>query len=199
MFSEEDANKIDEYLHKNFNIIYDFKFNGLILLLGGAVKDLIMGRSVNDLDFTLLTQGEDNIKEFLDKYKIKYTLTPYRKVYRFFYNGIQIDINKTDDLYYTGNLSTDMLFYDIKNRQFIPIGIRQAIEKNEVIDYYYQGYFQIQKRIRKAKKFINYINKNNENVRVKYKYNRFIKLLIAFLKDPLKILKLISKEDKYVK
>lgn len=194
MFTKEHIEKIDKYLHENFDIIFDFEFDGLFLLFGGAVKDLIMDRPIKDLDFILLTQTEGNIEEFLEKNKIEYAMGPMCKCYRFFYNNIQIDITKTNDLYYAGNLNTDRLFYDLKRKQLIPIGISYAIEKKTIVDYYYQGYFKIKKRIKKAKSFINFMNKNKSKIKVKYKYNILFRLCRAFFKRPRKIVKFFAEE-----
>ena len=193
MFSEKDIEKIDSYLHKNFDIIFDFKFNGIMLLIGGAVKDLIMGEPINDLDFVLLTQEKPNIEKFLKKNKIQYKLSKYKR-YHFIYNDIQIDMAVTNDLYCSGNLNTDMLFYYIDEKQIIPIGIKNSMEKKEIIDYYYQGYFKTRKRIAKAKKFIHFMNKNNSRIKVKCCYNVFLKLFVATLKNPSRLLKFFKKQ-----
>lgn len=198
MFNKEQIEKIDQYLHKNFDIIFDFEFTGLMLLFGGAVKDIIMDKPINDLDFLLLTQTDDNIKQFLDIYKLTYKQNKY-KGYSIIYNDIKIDINITNDLYYTGTLNTDMLFYDIKNKQLIPIGIKYALVKNEIVEYYYKGYFKARRRIKRGKNFIKFINNNNKRVKVRYNYNRFFQLIFSFLKNPQKIIRIFSKEDKYVK
>ncbi len=46
-----------------------------------------MDRKVKDLDFTLLTQGEPNIEEFISKYKLNYKKNIYRG-YKISYNEI---------------------------------------------------------------------------------------------------------------
>ena len=199
MFTKEDVEKIDKVLREKISIIFDFEFDGLILLSGGAVKEIIMEKPWKDLDFVLLTQNKGNAKEFLDKYKIKYEIAKYSKAYLFCYNGVSADIYITNDLYSVGNLNTDKLFYDIKRKELIPIGIKYALSKNQIVEIYYGGYFKIKQRIKKAKKFINYMNKNNKKVKVRYNYNRFFKLLRSLLKRPYKILKIFSKEDGNVK
>ena len=163
------------------------------MLFGGAVKDLIMDKPINDLDLILLTQDRDNIKFFFKKNRINYKENKY-KGYNFYYNNIKIDISSTNDLYKVGALNTDRLFYDVNNKQFIPIGIDSAIKKSTIVEYYYQGYFKGLKRIKKAKQFINFMNKNNLSIKVKYKYNRLFYLIIGVFKAPHKILKLFVKE-----
>ena len=188
MFSKEEAKKIDLYLHKNFDIIFDFEFNGLMLLVGGAVKNLIMGEPIKDLDFVLLTQGESNIKQFFDKNNINYRKK--RQIgYDFIYNGIRVDIVLVNDLYYAGNLNTDLLFYDIGKKQFIPIGVEHAIKNNKIVVYYYSGYFSTRRRIRKAKKFIHFMNQNNKKIKVKHAYNIYYRIFVATLKKPRKLLR----------
>lgn len=199
MFSKDDVEKIDRVLREKFNIIFDFEFDGLILLAGGAVKEIIMGKPWKDLDFVLLTQNKGNAKEFLDKYKIKYKIAKYSRAYLFSYQGVPADIYTTNDLYSVGNLNTDKLFYDIKRKQLIPIGIECAIKEKKIVEIYYDGYFKIKQRRKKAQIFLNYMNKNNKKVKVKYNYNRFFKLFISLLKSPYKLLNFFRKEQKYNK
>lgn len=198
MFNEDQIEKINEFLEKKISIIFDFKFNGLLLLFGSAVKDIIMCNEINDLDFIVLTQNDSNIIDFLNKYKLIYKKNTY-KGYNFTYNNINIDISSTDDLWFSGHLSTDRLFYDIKRKCLIPIGIKQTLNKNQIIDYYYQGYFKPKKRIKKAKIFINFMNRANKRVKLKYKYNRIYYLIRAVLKSPHKIFRKCSKGNRYVK
>lgn len=197
MFTKEMAEKIDKFLHDNVDIIFDFEFNGLMLLYGGAVKSLIMDVPVRDLDFVLLTQDEDNILEFINKYNLQYYIK-LGYVYKIKYNGYQVDIISKKDLY-NNEYNTDFLFYDIHRKQFIPFGIRQAIEKNQVIILDYYGYPRkvkrkhMRERMIKAKKFIQFMNKSNKKVKVVGNFRYFGKLLLSFIKKPSKIIKIFMR------
>ena len=101
MFTKEMINKIDSFLHQNFSIIYDFEFNGLLLFWGGAIKSIIMGTPVNDLDFMLLTQEDNNILDFINKYKLNYRQKG-EHVYEVKYNNYFIDLSFSNDLFNCG-------------------------------------------------------------------------------------------------
>lgn len=195
MFDKKTADKIDKFLHQNLSIIFDFEFNGLLLLGGGAVKGFIMNTAIKDYDFFLLTQEKDNIMDFINKYNLKYQINPGHG-YTIYYNNLLIGINSTNDLCYIGKYNTDFLFYDIHRKQFIPIGIKQAIEKRKVIIYGYDGYPRIEKRkslakkLNTAKQFIQYMNNDTKKVKVVRKNKYYQRLFIGFIKKPQKITKL---------
>ena len=188
MFKDFDTTIIDKYLKNNFPQILEYSFDGLMLLIGGTIKDLIMGKNKSkDLDFTLITQKEGNVKEFIKKYKLN-VIKEINDGYVIKYNNIYISIKTLSCFCDAVHLNTDHLYYDIKRKQLIPIGIKYAIEKNIIIDYYYHGYYRPKKRIKKAKIFLNYLN-HKKNSKVKYKYNRIYYLLRSFIKHPQKLFK----------
>ena len=150
MFEKEIINKLDDLIKTKFPQILNFKFDGIILLIGGAIKDVIMDKPIKDLDFTLLTNGKGNVLEFIKHNNFKYKKNKYRG-YKIIHKNIEIDIDTTNDLLDVGHLNTDFLFYDAMRKQLIPIGIKQAINKKIIYEYYYQGYKIPQKRIKKAK------------------------------------------------
>ena len=183
MFNDFNPEIIDKFLKEKFPLIFDFSFNGWLLLIGGTVKDIIMGKEdIKDLDFTLYTNGRGNIEEFIRKYHLRSKRNIYRG-YKISYHGLDIDMTACNDLYEAGHLSTDFLFYDVKRKVLIPIGIKKAIETNKIIDYYYQGYFRPKERLRKAREFLYFMNKKG-GAKLKYAYNRFFSLIKAFLKHP---------------
>lgn len=194
MFTKEMIDKIDSFLHKNCDIIFDFEFNGLLLLFGGAVPSLIMDLPVNDIDIVLLTQEDDNVLKFMKKYNLDYKMKS-NYVYEFKYNNYSIDLSVTNDLFNCG-YNTDLLFYDIHRKQIIPIGIKRAIDKRLIEIYGYRGYPKIQirkhmkKRLEKAKKFIKFMNNDNAFVRVNRKNKYYLRLFLGFLKKPIKIKRL---------
>ena len=42
MFNKELADKIDKLIKEKFGIIYEYKFEGIVLLYGGTIKNVIM-------------------------------------------------------------------------------------------------------------------------------------------------------------
>ena len=192
MFKDFNPEIIDKYLKENFPIILDFEFDGWLLLIGGTVKDIIMGKdNIKDLDFTLYTTGRGNIEEFIKKNHLKSRRNIYRG-YKITYHNLDIDITVCNDLYEAGHLSTDFLFYDVKRKTLIPIGIKKSVETNKIIDYYYQGYFRPKERLRKAREFLYFMNKKG-GAKLKYSYRRPLSLLKAFFKHPEKTSKLGGK------
>ena len=192
MFKDFDVNKIDIFLKNSFPMIFDFEFDGLLLLIGGTVKDIIMGKEdIKDLDFTLYTNGKGNVLEFINKYHLKSKRNIYRG-YKITYNKLDIDITAINDLYEAGHLNTDFLFYDIKRKVLIPIGIKKAVVENKIIDYYYQGYFRPKERIKKAREFLYFMNKKG-GAKLKYAYNRPLYVFKALLKHPYKVHRLGGK------
>ena len=197
MFTSEMVDKVDSFLHQNFPIIYDFEFNGLLLFWGGAIKSIIMGTPVNDLDFVLLTQEDNNILDFINKYKLNYK-KKVEYVYVIKYKNYFIDLSFKNDLLCDG-YNTDMIFYDIHRKQFIPISIKQAIEKRQVIIYGYHGYPRVEKRkhnkdrLNTAKKFIQFMSNDNRKVKLVRKNKYYIRMFMGFLKHPSKILKLFRR------
>lgn len=186
MFENIDTTKIDKYIKEKINIILEFEFDGLILLFGGGLKDLVMDKkNVRDLDFLFLTKKEGNIKDFIRKYNLNAKKNKYFG-YNIIYNGISIDITCVNDLYKTGHYSTDFLFYDIKRKILIPIGIKRTLKKNAVIDYCYNGYYKPKRRLKKAKEFVRFMN-NKRYVRVIYNYFRPFHILKSFLLHPDKL------------
>lgn len=192
MFENVDIDKIDKIIHEKFPIIYEYEFNGLILLFGGAVKDIIMNRQVKDLDFILLTTKDDEIKKFVEHYNFNCKKLIY-KGYKINYNDMDIDLTYTNDLFEAGHLSTDFLFFAVKRKVLIPMGIKDSIKKCTVIDYYYQSYFRAKVRVKKAKKFIEFFQKDNKNIKFKIKYNKIFELTKAFFKHPNRIFRFLSK------
>lgn len=197
MFDKELAVKLDKHLREKLDIIYEFDFNGLLLLRGGAIKSVIMDTEIKDYDFVLHTFEGENIMEFINKYDVEF-IEKNKYEYKFLYNGVQVGINPTDDLS-NSTLNTDFLFFDIHRKQFIPFGIKQAITKRQVIVYEYLGYpryekrINLKERIQVAKNFIQFMNKDNKRVRVIRKDKRYRRMLLGFIKNPSKIKKLFRR------
>lgn len=195
MFNQELANKIDSFLRKNLDIMFDFEFNGLLLLRGGAIKGFIMDTKIKDYDFVLLTQEKDNIMDFINTHNVEFLGKDSRE-YKFTYNNLKIGINPTNDLSYIASLNIDFLFYDVHRKQFIPIGISKALKKRKIIVYGYFGFpryeqrVALKNRIKVGQEFVQFLTKSNKKVKVVRKNKYYKRLLIGFLKNPSKIKKL---------
>ena len=198
MFNKEMADKIDKFLRENLDIMFKFEFNGLLLLWGGALRGLIMDVPIKDYDFVLLTQEEPNTLEFIKKYNLEYKINPGHG-YTIFYNNLLVGLCSSNDLCYQGNYSTDFVFYDVRRKQFIPIGMKQTFEKRQVIVYEYIGYpryekrMSLKRRLDAGKKLIQFMNHDNKKVRVVRKNKYWRRMLIGFLKQPSKIKKLFRR------
>lgn len=173
MLSRENASKLDELIKVRFPIIYDFKFDGIVLLYGGAIKNIIMDTDVHDLDFVILTQGECQILEFIYKFKLKYTKNAGGG-YKIFYNNFTIDICSCNDLQETAIYDIDLLFYDIEQRLFIGCGVMNAIENRTITEVNddKNPLYSNKRRVKKLIKFVKYVT--NSNKRVKVKQNKLL-------------------------
>ena len=89
MFNQELAKKIDILIKEKFPIIYEYKFDGIVLLFGGTIRNIIMGTPIKDLDFVILTQEKCQILDFIEKNKLKYKKNLLDS-YKILWNNIKI-------------------------------------------------------------------------------------------------------------
>ena len=68
MLNKELQEKLDKLIKEKFNIILEYKFEGRLLLYGGAIRSIILNQKINDLDFVILTQKKCEILNFIKKY-----------------------------------------------------------------------------------------------------------------------------------
>ena len=127
---ELNHNVIDNYLANHFEIIYHH-FTSSIYLIGGSIKDLLLDREVRDIDIVVLSNDDTQIKSFIDKYNLQYQRNNFGG-YKIKYGDLEIDIWNSNDLYKCIQYNFDGLFYDIKNKVFIPFGFFDAIETKEL-------------------------------------------------------------------
>ena len=170
MFEKIDTKKIDKLIKDKFSIIYDYDFEGLVLLYGGAVKDTIIDEEVKDLDFVILSQNKDKIKDFISKYKLKYRKNDFGG-YKIKYKGFEIDMCTTDDLLDVATYDIDLLFYDIEKHMLILCGPSYSYEKRIITEINNERQVF---NIKRLKKLINHIKKvTGSNKRVSVKINIF--------------------------
>jgi len=172
VFDKGYTNKLDNLIKEKFPIIYDYKFNGIVLLCGGALRNIFMNLSVNDLDFIVVTQNSLEIINFIKKFNLSYRKNSFG-VYKINYNNFIIDMYAACDLYDAVLYDVDMLFYDINKHQMINCGAIHAIKNNTIttINKDKQPLYIDKKRIKKIKHFIIYITKKNK---VKVKVNKIV-------------------------
>jgi len=174
MFDNKVVEKINDFLKKNINIIFEFPFNGLLLFGGDSIKGFVIGEEIKDYKFYLHTFEKENIKDFFKKNKLNYEKISENE-YQFIYNKIQFTIISINDLIYTREFNTDLLFYDVHRKQLISFGIKHALKKRQIIIYNYKiikkikGSNYLSKKIETAKKFTRYMNRNNKIIWVKKK------------------------------
>ena len=186
MFDKELAIKVEKVIKDKFPLIYEYNFDGIVLLYGGTIKNVMMKSIVHDLDFAILTQGKCQIIDFINKFKLKY----YKNAgggYKILYDNFTIDIASYKDLMDTGIYDIDMLFFDINKRNFISFGAINAIDSRTIreINNEKNPLYSNKERLKKLIKFIKYISRNDK--RVKIKQNK-ISWELKMLKRRIKVL-----------
>ena len=167
MLNDELQRKLDKLIKERFNIILEYNFEGRIFLFGGAIRSILLGEEIKDLDFVILTQGKCEILKFINKYNLEYTINIFGG-YKIKHNGTDIDICSVNDLIEVTRYNIDGIFYDINNQIFIPCGLFESLEKREIIEFKnVKKIFYDHKRIKKLVKFVKLITKNNRKVKVK--------------------------------
>lgn len=174
MFTKEDFKKIHSFIYSKFNIIYDYKFNGTLFLLSDSIQKILLNRNISTLYFTLLTQDDENIKNFLKSNKISYNFNHENKCYSFTYNNSKIEISYTRDLSYLGSLNTDKIYYDVHRNDIVTMGLNYMVHYNVVLAYRYDKN-DTKERINQAKDFILYLKNVKKRIKFKRLYNIFTK------------------------
>ena len=168
MFNKELADKIDSIIKEKLPIIYDFDFDGIVMLYGGTIKNVMMGTPIHDLDFLILTQGKCQIIDFIRKFKLKYYMNAGGG-YKVVYNNFSIDMNSYNDLLETGIYDIDMLFYDINKHMFISCGAISAIENRTITEVNDEKspLYSNKMRLKKLIKFVKFATHSDKRVKVK--------------------------------
>ena len=184
MFDKDKVEKIDKILRKKMSVMFDFDFNGLLLLCGESLRKIMMNEKIDDYNFILLTLEKDNVQEFFEKFKLRYESLSNNE-YEFTYNNVKANMIIINDLTFGATLSTDFLFYDIQRKQFIPVGIKYAVQYKKIYDLSYMyssdDYQKddLKAKEEEAKKFIQFLRGDNKRIRVIRKnrlWRRFIQI-----------------------
>jgi len=183
VFNDEFALKVDTVIRDKFPFIYDYTFDGIVLLYGGTVRNLLMDLPMHDLDFVILTQYMGQIDDFLHRFKLKYNINA-GDGYKVYYNGFTIDLIEKNDLLDVGVYDSDMLFYDIDKRLFISYGAIVSFDKRVITEINCQEkpLYSNKDRLKKIIRFIKFVSKNDKKVKVhqnKLRWNyRIYKLIL---------------------
>lgn len=167
MFNKKVAKKIDAFIKEKFPFIYEYDFDGLVLLHGGAIRSLIMDTKVNDLDIAILTHGKCQIKEFIKRFNLNYYINAGGG-YKIIYNDFSIDIFSWQDVMDIAIYDIDFICYDITHHMFIDFGARTAIENRTITEINHEKKILSINRIR-LKKLIDYVkvlSGSNDSVKV---------------------------------
>ena len=181
MFNKEITSKLDNIINNKFNIIYNYQFDGIVMLLSGCIRSTIMNLPPRDLDFVILTQGKCQIIDFIHKFKLEYTRNAAGG-YKILYNDCKIDIFTVNDLIDAAAFDSELLFYDINRHMFISCGAFRSFENRTIhrINNKIMLLYGDQARLKKIIKFIKYISNSNKRVKVRqnellWRYKLFIK------------------------
>lgn len=185
MLSNINSDMFDQFIKNNFPIIYEYKFNGIILLLGGAIRSIILNEKIKDIDFVLLTQKKDNIRGFINNFNLDFEKN-FMGGYKIHYNDLEIDIFSVNDLFDAVHYDTDFLFYDLDNHMLISCGSLNSYKKRTIKEVNRSHSLGKSEKIRTKKliKYIKHITGSSKRVKVKQKSLLFkrIKNLLNKLK-----------------
>jgi hypothetical protein len=123
--------KIDKYLEMYFPVIYQYKFDGIPYLLGGAVKDILLDNTPKDIDITVYSILHNNTKKFVDTFSLDYNMNNFNG-FKINYNNTSIDMWDTNDLLKVVQYNLDGLLYDINQHVLLSFGFIKGLEDNEI-------------------------------------------------------------------
>lgn len=112
--------RIQRYIENHFYPAFTISRLSNIYLLGGGIRDLLVGKIPKDLDFVVLGSDEEWINEVFRIYKI-YPNKNRLGGFKFEYNGTKIDLWLSEDLFSAIQYNIDGLLYDVKNNSLISL------------------------------------------------------------------------------
>lgn len=119
-------NKIKTKLCIDFPQILQYKFTNPTYMIGGAIKDILLGLDYKDLDFIQLTDDKSEILNFINSYNFNIKKNSFGND-KIILDNITVDFFKIKDLYEILEFDYDGLIYDIVNDRIISIGYYNAI------------------------------------------------------------------------
>lgn len=111
--------RLDKYITKYFYITKIISNLTQVYLVGGAIRDLMYGKSPKDLDFVVLGNSNNEfILQVFEKFNIKYELNKLGG-FKIEYNNMIIDIWTTEDLLEAIQYNLDGLLYNLNSKMMI--------------------------------------------------------------------------------
>lgn len=120
-------NVIKRKLSTDFPQILEYKFTNPTYMIGGAIKDIVLGLDYKDLDFIQLTDDKSEILNFINSYNFNTKKNSFGDD-KIILDNITVDLFKINDLYEILEFDYDGLIYDITNSRIISIGYYNAIK-----------------------------------------------------------------------
>lgn len=120
-------NLIKLKLSLDFQQILEYKFTNPTYMIGGAIKDIMLGLEYKDLDFIQLTDDKSEILNFINNYRFNTKKNSFGDD-KIILDNITVDFFIVNDLYKILEFDYDGLIYDITNSRIISIGYFNAIK-----------------------------------------------------------------------
>jgi len=119
--------KLRTLIEERFPLIYWISLGYQTYLVGGAIRSTLLGNDdINDLDFVILT-NKDILKNTLSKLDPQYKKNEYGS-YKVNYDGVEVDLWCTSDLFDTIEYNADGLLYDIHSNKVISLTFNDFIK-----------------------------------------------------------------------
>lgn len=123
--------RISRYVKSRFYPAITISTLAPIYLVGGTIRDLINARNPKDLDFVVVgNEHLEWVRSVLSRFGISYSFNRFGGM-KFNYNGTDIDLWTTDDLFSSMQYNIDGLYYNVKNGSMLSLTFRDFID-NEV-------------------------------------------------------------------
>lgn len=123
--------RLKNYITTHFYPAYTISILAPIYLVGGGIRDLICAKKPKDLDFVVL--GKQHLKwvlYVLDRNNIKYNFNKFGG-YKFIYEGTEIDLWLTEDLFSSIQYNVDGLLYNLNKNSLLSLTFEDFI-KNDI-------------------------------------------------------------------
>ncbi len=132
--------RLKNYIQAHFSPAYVLSSLAPVYLVGGSIRDLIYAKTPRDLDFVILgTENLEFVLTLFKTYSIQYRLNRFGG-FKFQYQGTEIDLWLTDDLYSAIQYNVDGLFFNLKDNSLLSLtfddfcqnGLKLINEENNI-------------------------------------------------------------------
>ena len=134
--------KIKQYIDEKFKQIYAISMFYQTYLIGGSIIDIMLNHEARDLDFLFLCnnsmEANKYLKKFIEKNGFTYSMNHFNG-YKINYNGIEVDLWHTNDIFNWIEYNADGILYDVENKRLISISFNDYLKNgprkiNETLD-----------------------------------------------------------------